>query len=193
MWKYICWKCDVPFLTPKALNSHLDTFHKKSTAAKSYKCEICKCIFEGRRALYTHRMRQQGGNSDDAILPAFVIDNNDENLRQIFITNIDHIQADHQETELKNVYNFPTNNLYRDYREIRSQLLEIYQNLHNAYRINLAFGTILFNNETREYRYFVPHYNSKILQYPFRISNMNNIHFLMNKLAEINIIQQAIR
>ena len=125
-----------------------------------------------------HRMRQHGGNNDDPIVPAFV-------------TNIDHIQADHQETELKNVYNFPTKNLHGGYREIRTQLREIYQNLHNAYMINLVFGTILFNNETREYRYFVPHYNSKILEYPFRISNMNSIRFLMNKLAGIDMIQQA--
>ena len=189
--KYICWKCDLPFLTTEALNSHLETFHKKSTAAKSYRCGICKCSFEGRRTLYTHRMRQHGGNNDDPVLPAFIVDNDDENLREIYVTNIDHIQADHQETELKNIYNFPTNNLHGGYREIRTQVREIYQNLHNAYRINLAFGTILFNNETREYRYFVPHYNSKILQYPFRISNMNSIRFLMNKLAGIDIITQA--
>ena len=89
--KYICWKCDVPFLTPKALNSHLETVHKKSTAAKSYRCGICKCSFEGRRALYTHRMRQHGGNNDKPILPAFVIDNDDETLCEIFVRNIDHI------------------------------------------------------------------------------------------------------
>ena len=136
-------------------------------------------------------MRQHGGNNDDPVLPAFILDNDDENLREIYVTNIDHIQADHQETELKNIYNFSTNNLHGGYREIRTQVREIYQNLHNAFRINLAFGTILFNNETREYRYFVPHYNSKILQYPFRISNMNSIRFLMNKLAGINIITQA--
>ena len=187
--RYICRSCDLPFLTTEALNFHVETFHKKSTAAKSYRCGICKCNFEGRRALYTHRMRQHGGNNDDHVLPAFIVDNDDENLREIYVKNIDHIQANHQETELKNIYNFPTNNLHGGYREIRTQVREIYQNLHNAFRINLAFGTILFNNETREY--FVPHYNSKILQYPFRISNMNSIRFLMNKLAGIDIITQA--
>ena len=40
-------------------------------------------------------MRQHGGNNDDPVLPAFIIDNDDENLREIYITNIDHIQADH--------------------------------------------------------------------------------------------------
>ena len=123
-------------------------------------------------------MRQHGGNNDDPILPTFVLDNDDENLREVFVTNIDHIQADHKETNLKNVYNFPTNNLHGGYREIRTQLIEIFQNLHNAYRINLDFGTILFNNETREYGYFFPYLNSKILQYTFRISNINSIRFL---------------
>ena len=71
--KYICRSCDLPFLTTEALNSHVETFHKKSTVTKSYRCGICKCRFEGRRALYTHRMRQHGGNNDDPVLPAFII------------------------------------------------------------------------------------------------------------------------
>ena len=125
--------------------------------------------FGGQEGPVHNRMRQYGGNNDEPILPTFVLDNDDQNLSEVFVTNIDHIQVDHQETELKSVYNFQTNNPHRGYKEIRSQLMEISHSLHNVYRINLPFGTtcISFNTETREYRYFVPHYNSKILQYPF--------------------------
>ena len=50
---------------------------------------------------------------------------------------------------------------------------------------------ILHNPQTDEYRYYIPYYNSQILQYPFTISNRNEIRFLMHKLAGIDIIQQA--
>ena len=32
---------------------------------------------------------------------AFIVDNDDENLREIYVTNIDHIQADHQRLNLR--------------------------------------------------------------------------------------------
>ena len=89
------------------------------------------------------------------------------------------------------MYNFPTNNLSRGYREIRHHVTEIYREQHFAFRINLAFGMILHNPQTDEYRYYIPYYNSRILQYPFTISNRNGIRFLIHKLAGIDIIQQA--
>ena len=121
----------------------------------------------------------------------FFLEHNDENLRHIFVNNRQLIYADHHEGKLKSTFNFPTNNLHRGYREIRSQLMEIYNSMQTAYRINLAFGLILHNSQTGEYRYYVPHYNSKILQFPFRISNMNGVRFLMNKLTGIDILTQA--
>ena len=69
--------------------------------------------------------------------------------------------------------------------------MEIYNDQQNAFRINLAFGMILFNAQTQEYRYYIPYYSSRILQYPFTISNRNSINFLMNKLTKIDIIEQA--
>ena len=49
----------------------------------------------------------------------------------------------------------------------------------------------MFNTETGEYRHFIPHYNSKILDYPFIISNQNGIQFFMHKIAGIDIIEQT--
>ena len=57
-------------------------------------------------------------------------------------------------------------------------------------KINLAFGMILFNTQTREYRYFIPNYNSRNLTYPCIISKRANINSLMNKLASIDLIEQ---
>ena len=89
------------------------------------------------------------------------------------------------------MYNFPTNNLTRDYTEIRHHVTEIYREQQYAFRINLAFRMNLHNPETDEYKYYIPYYNSQILQYPFTISNRNGIRFLMHKLAGRDIIQQA--
>ena len=50
---------------------------------------------------------------------------------------------------------------------------------------------ILQNTTTGEYRYYIPYYNNKVLYFPFRISNRNSIKFLMQKLARIDVIQQA--
>ena len=89
------------------------------------------------------------------------------------------------------IYNFESNNLRGGYREIRSHILHIYNRQNNAFRVNLAFGMILFNTETGEYRYFIPHFNSNILDYPFIISNQNGIRFFMHKITGIDIIKKA--
>ena len=58
----------------------------------------------------------------------------------------------HHEGELRYVYNFSTNNLSDGYAEIRRHLNEIFDDQNVTYRINFAFGMILFNNQTGEYR-----------------------------------------
>ena len=50
---------------------------------------------------------------------------------------------------------------------------------------------ILFNNQTWEYRYYIPYFNNRVLTYPFTISNRNGIRLLMNKITRTDIIKQA--
>ena len=99
--------------------------------------------------------------------------------------------ANHQRGELRHIYNFTTNNLDQGYAEIQRHLNEIYDDLNVTYRINFAFGMILFKNQTGEYRYYIPYFNSRILTYPFTISYRNSIRLLMNKIHRIDIIEQA--
>ena len=68
---------------------------------------------------------------------------------------------------------------------------QIFNDQENAFQINLAFGMILFNTETGEYRYYIPHFNSRILTYPFTISNRNSIRFFIHKISGIDIIESA--
>ena len=111
--------------------------------------------------LGTHRMNQHGGNDDEDQddLPQY-IKNEENDICEVYSTN-------HQRGELRHICNFTINNLDQGYAEIRRHLNEIYDDLNVTYQINFAFGMILFNNQTREYRYYIPYFNSRILTYPF--------------------------
>ena len=118
-------------------------------------------------------------------------DLNNPELQAEYAINRRHILAGDEDSNLKKVYNFPSNNLHRGFNEIRGHLTQIYYDQENAFRINFSFGMILQNTETGEYRYYIPCFNNKILHFPFTISNRNSIRFLMFKLAKLDIIEQA--
>ena len=191
--KYMCFQCDVPFLSTNALDYHILTRHRNSEdKKKTYKCAICKKICKDRKELYSHRLNQHGGNgNNNQDLPPFIRDHGNDELSEVYNTNRKYIFAEDETGELKKMYNFTTNDLHRGYREIREHLTEIYNKQTNAYRINFSFGMILQNTNTQEYRYYIPYYNNKVLYFPFTISNRNSINFLMHKLARIDVIQQA--
>ena len=196
--KFMCFQCDYPFISTKALNSHIQRHHRTQGNARTednavnkvYKCSICKFICQNRRELYTHRMSQHGGN-DVYEIPPYVEDLNNPELQAEYAINRRHILAGDEDSDLKKVYNFPSNNLHRGFNEIRGHLTQIYNDQENAFRINFSFGMILQNTETGEYRYYIPYFNNKILHFPFTISNRNSIRFLMFKLAKLDIIEQA--
>ena len=196
--------CGIPFLDLQSLQWHIKSLHHGYSSTgntgtstkplKSCKCAICRHICGSRRDLYNHRMNQHGGNGGNADLeelPHYVLEEQNPELRNTYVTNKNHIHAEHSHGDIKHVYNFPSNNLNGGFLEIRGHLMEIYNDQQNAFRINLAFGMILFNAQTQEYRYYIPYYNRRILQYPFTISNRNSINFLMNKFTKIDIIEQA--
>ena len=107
-------------------------------------------------------MNQHGGNDDEDQddLPQYIRNEENDNICEVYSTN-------HQRGELRHIYNFTTNNLDQGYAEIRRHLNEIYDDLNVTYQINFAFGMILFNNQTQEYRYYIPYFNSRILTYHF--------------------------
>ena len=85
--KYQCFKCDIPFLTTVALNSHIHLNHHHSenlNNARTYACSQCKRICTSRRELYHHRMNQHGGNDDDDTdnedIPDYIQNEENENI-----------------------------------------------------------------------------------------------------------------
>ena len=174
--KFICFQCNLPFLTSGSLNAHIEVVHRKegqSTLIKLYKCSICSHICKDRSELYSHRMNQHGGNDNDDVddIPQYIFEEQNENIREVYITNRNHILAEHEGGDIRATYNFPVSNLNDGYREIRRQINLIYDDQTTVFRINFGFGMILFNNQTGEYRYYIPYYNSRILTYPYTISN----------------------
>ena len=193
--RFICRYCNIPFIHTKALDYHIKNTHTKKKMEKNkistYKCSICKEICESRRDLYYHRNNQHGGNDNLENIPPDILHSDNNELKRVYIANRDHILASDEEGELRKIYNFQSNNLHGGYREIRGHIQQIFNDQQNAFRINFAFGMILFNVETGEYRYYVPHFNSRILTYPFTISNRNSIRFFMHKITGIDVIQNA--
>ena len=58
-------------------------------------------------------MNQHEGNDNDYLdyIPQYVFEGQNENIREVYITNRNHIQADHQAGDIRQTYNFPVNNL----------------------------------------------------------------------------------
>ena len=125
--RFMCYQCNIPFIHPKALNFHIENYHRKSfEQKKQYKCSICNHLCSSRKDLYNHRMIQHGGNDILNFIPPYIIHHENEKLKQTYITNREHILAEDEHGDLKKTYNFPTNNLHRGYREIRGQINQIY-------------------------------------------------------------------
>ena len=125
--KFVCFQCDVPFLSTKAMDYHILTRHRHlESPKKTYKCAICKEICKDRKELYSHRLNQHGGNDNIQDTPPFIRDHGNNELYEVYNTNRKYIFAEDETGELKKLYNFTTNDLHRGYREIRGHLTEIY-------------------------------------------------------------------
>ena len=106
--KFICFQCNLPFLTSRSLNAHIELVHKKeghSNVIKLYKCSICSHICKDRSELYSHRMNQHGGNDNDELndIPQYIFEEQNENIREVYITNRNHILADHEGGYKRNI------------------------------------------------------------------------------------------
>ena len=72
-------------------------------------------------------------------------------LQAEYAMNRRYILRGDDDSDLKKVYNFPSNNLHRGFNK-RGHLNQIYNDQEHAFRINFSFGIILQNTETGEHR-----------------------------------------
>ena len=114
--RFMCYQCNVPFIHPKALNYHIEHFHRSNDKGKQYKCSLCSKLCSSRKELYVHRMNQHGGDDNLNFIPPYIVHHDNEESKQTYITNHEHILAADDHGDLKKTYNFETNNLHRGYR-----------------------------------------------------------------------------
>lgn len=117
---------------------------------------------------------------------------NDASFRDIYDLHRSIILAPHNEGNLKCNYNFPIDNDF-DAAELKRQLLFIYSHLNRAFKINLAFGLILVNIQSGEYRYFKAYYNVNILPTPVLISRYSQVTKLLSRLRAMDLNDYVMR
>ena len=95
--KFMCFKCDKPFLNVKALDYHIETVHRPKTC---YNCSSCQFQCASRSELYNHRMIQHGGADQEEDLPEYSENHPNQDLKQCYIVNKKHaILSAHSEED----------------------------------------------------------------------------------------------
>ena len=82
----------------------------------------------------------------------------------------------HAEHGRQEVFNFSLSDL--DNKKISEKLDEVFTKLKCTVKVNLAFGFILQNVETNNYRFYYPHENSLLLDRAFLLSNRNELELI---------------
>ena len=153
------------------------------------RCRTCKTTFSSHSELYNHRalkhhqteeIKQTFQNTlwSDSDLPPWMKEDGvlDQDL-EITYNQHRHLILKEKKSELTNEirFNFPVSN-NRTVENMVQQIEEIHSDIDNAFKINVSFGVILVNMDTRRYRYFAPYSNENVFPTPLMISDRNGIN-----------------
>ena len=182
-----CQKCCKTFSQRKGLKNH------KCDAMIN--CRRCNQTFNNRKDLYHHYMslHQTGGSDLDQIS----FDHNpileeDEDLQKVYDTHRSFIHDTHQIGPINSIYNFPLLHTF-DVETLMQQVNEIYKNENHAFKLNLTFGLILQNRETKEYRFFKPYKNEEVFPRPIYVTKRDDLKKMENKLRELDVNQYVLK
>ena len=203
-----CDVCSNTFNTYRELAQHRRDTHADLTPVQTFslKCSDCEETFDAHYKLHAHRVKchhtrhavdridnpdmMMPWEKDTNIDPPWIArdergnSQTDLNFKHIYQENRDTIHANHDLGVVRAVYNFPINDFDGDTVILRPQVERILAMEPHSFKINLAFGTILRNIETGEYRYFTAYYNNTILDLPFRISTPDDINAFLHEVEE---------
>jgi hypothetical protein len=160
-------------------------------------CRKCGQKFTNRKEFYHHFMslHQSGGSDTNPIpfdsMPWGNEDDQDLDLRKIYEMHQSFILDTHQIGPITSIYNFPLGHTF-DVDTLMKQASEIYDMENKSFKLNLTFGIILQNRETKEYRYFKPHKNNEVFQRPIYVTNRNDMKKLEQKLKELDVNQYVL-
>lgn len=162
-----------------------------------YTCRTCHHRFDSRRTLFIHQMNEhfqvgEGGLQARPWGPWEEGGIVDHSLKEVYESNAPIILRRHQEGTVCSIYNFPIDNQF-SVGEIMQAAYEIYDRQNRAVRLNLEFGLILVNTETREYRYLKPYHRHEVFQRPIYVSQRNHLNRLQQRMQRFNITNYILR
>ena len=194
------------------LNDHTDSDSDEDNeeefdVKKKLKCVDCSATFEHWHDLLNHRKQHRGGEAghgapwdvDPEIRPPWVEidDDGNETIDTAFKAKYEEyhptITAGHNIGQIWGIYNFPLNDFGGESEDLFHHLNYIFSQESKTFRINLAFGVILRNIETGEYRYYVPYYNSTVFDLPFRISTRSDLIQLFRNLESLDSMDLSLK
>jgi hypothetical protein len=180
--KLKCEHCCKTFSQKKGLNNH--------KCDSKIHCRRCSETFTNRKDFYHHFMSlHQGGGSDvDPILfdTGPLQGEEDEDLMKVYEIHKPFIFDSHQIGPISSIYNFPLGHTF-DLDTLMQQVNEIYNTENKSFKINLTFGLILQNRETKEYRYFKPYKNEEVFPRPVYVTNRDDLKKLEMRLKEMDV------
>ena len=205
-----CPKCDTVCRSQRGLHQHDNTEHSDGEECSKpvKKCHDCQQSFSSWHELYHHRaihrkpvisrvanpIFSMPWEIDNSIDPPWItrdedgVPAEDSAFKKIYIENRETIQASHDMGNIRGVYNFPTNDFNGETEVLRPHLDQILSHEDHSFKINLAFGIILRNIDSGEYRYYTAYYNNTILDLPYRIENIHDINQLIRELQGMELI-----
>lgn len=98
----------------------------------------------------------------------------DLKLKETYEMNLLLIKESQDKKVLSAYYNFPISNDFT-IDELMVFVNKIYNLQTETFRLNLVFGYILWNHETKNYRYFKPYNNTEIFDFPLYISKRRDL------------------
>jgi len=166
----------------------------KKCKPNDYHCRRCNEKYENKRELYVHGMRThyQVGNGLQTVPWETAPWGDDYTLKEVYETNAPLILQQHKPGPIFSTYNFPVGNDV-SMVQLNRFVQEMFDKEKYAFKLNLAFGVILRNRETEEYRYFSPYTNSQVLDTPMSISKRTDLSRLNSKLGRMDILTETLR
>ncbi|XP_078359971.1 uncharacterized protein LOC144644372 [Oculina patagonica] len=195
-----CKYCDKTFKTQRSLKRHVKSVHGQK---KAFQCSKCKRAFNRRDNLNRHvgkvhekkkspkpsppRPEPQLPRPPDALekdpreCPPHLLSDLCENYRQCYINNWHQIRSRQRGGQFSKVY---TIRLERD-SDIAAIPRDIFAQQTTAFKINIAFGFILFKeaeSEREEVRYYYPSQNGFLFDEPKVVANETDLEGLLEEL-----------
>ena len=108
------------------------------------------------------------------------------NLKEVYELHKNMILEGNLNDDIAPVYNFPVDNTL-SLDQIMDQAEEIFDNQKMTFKLNFALGLILYNVNTRKFRYFKPYFNEFVLSKPAVINSVGDLDQLRDRIQNLEI------